>query len=107
MAKRLIKDVYCFTSLDAIKISFQWSISDFSRLCHKNGENIESGIFYSEADLKSKFRISMYPNGKDENSKDYLSVFLKTGSDRDLNIKYTIAIIDIEEKEIYKNSNVL
>ncbi|XP_063089735.1 speckle-type POZ protein-like [Cavia porcellus] len=65
------------TDIKVVKFSYQWTISNFSFCTKQIGKCIESSTFSSQQNDKLKWGLRLYPKGIDEESKDYLSLYLK------------------------------
>ncbi|XP_063089603.1 speckle-type POZ protein-like [Cavia porcellus] len=64
------------TEIKVVKLSYLWTISNFSFCLREIGHSIESSTFSSESNDKLKWCLRVYPRGVDEESKDYLSLSL-------------------------------
>ncbi|XP_038167552.1 speckle-type POZ protein-like [Arvicola amphibius] len=66
-----------YTQIRVKKFSYRWTISNFSFCLEGNlGKCIKSPTFSPGANDKQKWFMNIYPNGLDEESRGYLSVFL-------------------------------
>ncbi|XP_076788952.1 TD and POZ domain-containing protein 3-like isoform X2 [Arvicanthis niloticus] len=64
------------TETNVQKFRYKWTINNFSFCMGGILRNITSPVFSVEASDKVAFCLSVYPNGVDDKSKDYLSVYL-------------------------------
>ncbi|XP_036282234.1 speckle-type POZ protein-like [Pipistrellus kuhlii] len=71
-----VADSWCHTQIQVMKFSHMWTINNFSFCRQEVGEFMESSTFSSEANDQLKWCLRVYPKGQDEESKDYLSLFL-------------------------------
>ncbi|XP_036282232.1 speckle-type POZ protein-like [Pipistrellus kuhlii] len=76
MSGGLVADSWSHTQIQVVKFSHMWTISNFSVCPQEMGEFIQSSTFSSEANDQLKWCLRVYPKGQDEESKDYLSLFL-------------------------------
>ncbi|XP_028617693.1 TD and POZ domain-containing protein 2-like [Grammomys surdaster] len=67
---------WCSTQMSVQKICYVWSISNFSFCTGGIWKKISSPVFSLEANNEVAWCLTVYPNGFDEESKGYLSVFL-------------------------------
>ncbi|XP_038959854.1 TD and POZ domain-containing protein 2-like [Rattus norvegicus] len=66
-----------YTHSSVQKFCYEWTISNFSFCMDGNLENITSPVFSLEANEEEmQWCLRIHPNGIDEESKDYLSVYL-------------------------------
>ncbi|CAK6448899.1 unnamed protein product [Pipistrellus nathusii] len=76
MSSGPVAESWCHTQIQVVKFSHMWTISNFSFCRQEIGEFIQSSTFSSEANDQLKWCLRVYPKGQDEESKDYLSLFL-------------------------------
>ncbi|XP_034349432.1 TD and POZ domain-containing protein 1-like [Arvicanthis niloticus] len=76
MSRDLEDKTWGSTQTNVKKFSYKWTISNFSFCMGGIQRNISSPVFSVEASGKVAFCLRVYPNGVDDESKDYLSVFL-------------------------------
>ncbi|XP_051054954.1 speckle-type POZ protein-like [Phodopus roborovskii] len=77
MSGELTAASWSYTTINMQKFSFKWTISNF-RFCleRKQGTHIRSPTFSSGSNDTHKWCLKVHPNGVNEESKDYLSVYL-------------------------------
>ncbi|XP_028639072.1 TD and POZ domain-containing protein 1-like, partial [Grammomys surdaster] len=68
---------YTHTHISVQKFCYEWTISNFSFCMGGSRKEITSPLFSSEPNEEVAWCLRVYPNGVDEESKDYLSVFLE------------------------------
>ncbi|CAF0916562.1 unnamed protein product [Adineta steineri] len=71
-----VSESWCLTSVKVIKFSFNWSINNFSFCREEMGEALKSSSFSANTNDKLKWCLRLNPKGLDEESKDYLSLYL-------------------------------
>ena len=59
-----------------ITLKHTWSIENFSRLSQKIGESLYSPIFSDQSENKVEWKLQLYPKGRNEEHKDFITVFL-------------------------------
>jgi len=59
-----------------LKFSFNWTINNFSFCREEMGEALKSSSFSANTNDKLKWCLRLNPKGLDEESKDYLSLYL-------------------------------
>ncbi|XP_028624726.1 TD and POZ domain-containing protein 1-like [Grammomys surdaster] len=65
-----------YTQISVQKFCYEWTISNFSFCMGGSRKEITSPVFSLEANEEVAWYLRAHPNGVDEESKDYLSVFL-------------------------------
>nr|ACH91369.1 TDPOZ-T2 [Rattus norvegicus] len=65
-----------YTHISVQKFCYEWTISNFSFCMDGIRENVTSPRFSLEASEEMQWCLRIFPNGVDEESKDYLSVYL-------------------------------
>ncbi|KAH9364049.1 hypothetical protein HPB48_016387 [Haemaphysalis longicornis] len=93
-ANWLTDDISCETHLKVIKLSYTWTIHNFSMRHEETGKKIESSTFSTAGPGNNKWRLELYPNGFSEDIKDYVSLFLRLASSEKENVfaqfKFTV-----------------
>ncbi|XP_038959269.1 TD and POZ domain-containing protein 2-like [Rattus norvegicus] len=69
-----------YTHISVQKFCYEWTISNFSFCMDGIRENITSPVFSLEGNEEVQWCLRIFPNGVDEESKDYLSVSLRLHS---------------------------
>uniref|UniRef100_A0A0N5CEC9 BTB domain-containing protein n=1 Tax=Strongyloides papillosus TaxID=174720 RepID=A0A0N5CEC9_STREA len=87
------------------KFNYICSIENFSRRLEKTGEPIESPICVVGSERTSEWYLSIYPNGFNEDYKEYVSVFLNLLKPDKAKAKYKLSILnDRKEERNIRNS---
>lgn len=71
-----VAENWCYTQIKVIKFSYMWTINNFSFCREEMGETLKSSTFSAGANDKMKWCLRVNPRGLDEESKDYLSLYL-------------------------------
>eukprot|EP00118_Oscarella_pearsei_P019495 m.207774 g.207774 ORF g.207774 m.207774 type:complete len:383 (+) comp39697_c1_seq21:124-1272(+) len=73
--RQQIAESWCVTKVKVIRFSYMWTINNFSCVRGEIGETLKSSTFSSpNSDMKWCLRVN--PRGLDDESKDYLSLYL-------------------------------
>ncbi|KAH9363619.1 hypothetical protein HPB48_004140 [Haemaphysalis longicornis] len=93
-------DGWCRTERKVIDFTYTWTIPNFSFNQYGCGEKVESGVFSSGCYEDVKWRLQMYPNGRDEYSKGYVSLILWLAESRhnEALAKSTVSIVNVDGK---------
>lgn len=67
---------WCYTQVKVVKFSYIWTINNFSFCREEMGEVIKSSTFSAGVNDKLKWCLRVNPKGLDDESKDYLSLYL-------------------------------
>ena len=96
-----------YTRIAMDKRSFTWTIHTFSLYREESGEKLESPTFPPGCDDKVKWRLRLYPRGRDRETKDYLSVYLLLVSSdvAEIRAKYKLCILHAKEEKFSKPSD--
>uniref|UniRef100_A0A8C9XKD1 Speckle type BTB/POZ protein n=1 Tax=Sander lucioperca TaxID=283035 RepID=A0A8C9XKD1_SANLU len=76
MSSSQVAESWCYTQIKVVKFSYMWTINNFSFCREEMGEVSKSSTFSSGANDKLKWCLRVNPKGLDEESKDYLSLYL-------------------------------
>ncbi|CAG0892273.1 unnamed protein product [Cyprideis torosa] len=67
---------WCYTQVKVIKFSYMWTINNFSFCREEMGEVLKSSTFSAGSNDKLRWCLRVNPKGLDDESKDYLSLYL-------------------------------
>lgn len=92
---------WCSTQAKVVKISYTWTITDFSTWQQVMGDALRSSTFSAGADDPLKWCLTVYPGGTSEDSEGYISFYLVLLScERDqARVRFKFSIIDAQEQE--------
>ncbi|XP_021044636.1 TD and POZ domain-containing protein 3-like, partial [Mus pahari] len=87
-----------YTQINVQKLCYKWTISNFSFSMGGIQKRVTSPVFSLEANEALSWCLRVYPNGVDEESKDYLSVYLELLSylEKPVRAKFEFWIINSE-----------
>ena len=90
----------CYVQVKVVKFSYMWTISNFSFTREDLGEVLKSSTF-SAKDDKMKWCLRVNPKGLDEDSKDYLSLYLLLVScnKSEVRAKFKFSILNSKKEE--------
>ena len=90
----------CYVQVKVVKFSYMWTISNFSFTREDLGEVLKSSTF-SAKDDKMKWCLRVNPKGLDEDSKDYLSLYLLLVScnKSEVRAKFKFSILNAKREE--------
>ncbi|KAH7731639.1 speckle-type poz protein [Aphelenchoides avenae] len=71
-----VAENWCHTQVKVVKFNYMWTINNFSFCREEMGEVLKSSTFSAGANDKLKWCLRINPKGLDEESKDYLSLYL-------------------------------
>lgn len=71
-----IAENWCNTQVKVVKFNYMWTINNFSFCREEMGEVLKSSTFSAGPNDKLKWCLRINPKGLDEESKDYLSLYL-------------------------------
>lgn len=99
----LTNDASCATHVKVIKLSYTWVLHNFSLRREENGRRIESSRFSTPVRGKACWLLELYPNGKDEASRGYVSLDIMRASHEkgDFLAEYKLSILDGEKREVH------
>ena len=92
---------WCYTQVKVIKFSYMWTINNFSYCREEMGEVLKSSTFSAGANDKLKWCLRVNPKGLDEESKDYLSLYLLLVScnKSEVRAKFKFSILNAKREE--------
>ncbi|VVC26865.1 TRAF-like,MATH/TRAF domain [Cinara cedri] len=100
-----VAENWCYTQVDAVKLSFMWRINNFS-LCKKMCDVLKSSAFSSAVNSKLKWCLQTSPKELDEESKDYLSYFLQVSYNKtEVGVKFKFSFLNAKREETIRSSN--
>lgn len=101
MPQSVIAENWCFTQVKVIKFSYVWTINNFSFCREEVGETLKSSTFWAGSNDKLKWCLRVNPKGLDEESKDYLSLYLLLVSccKNEVRAKFKFSILNAKGEE--------
>ena len=92
---------WCYTQVKVVKFSYMWTISNFSFCREEMGEVLKSSTFSAGQNDKLKWCLRVNPKGLDEESKDYLSLYLLLVScnKSEVRAKFKFSILNAKREE--------
>lgn len=92
---------WCFTQLKVSKFSFMWTINNFSFCREEMGEVLKSSVFSAGTNDKLKWCLRINPKGLDEESKDYISLYLllMASNKSEVRAKFKFSILNAQREE--------
>lgn len=92
---------WCYTQVKVVKFSYIWTINNFSFCREEMGEVLKSSTFSAGANDKLKWCLRVNPKGLDEESKDYLSLYLLLVScnKSEVRAKFKFSILNNKREE--------
>ncbi|ESN98578.1 hypothetical protein HELRODRAFT_101749 [Helobdella robusta] len=93
---------WCYTQVvKVVKFSYIWTINNFSFCREEMGEVLKSSTFSAGANDKLKWCLRVNPKGLDEESKDYLSLYLLLVScnKAEVRAKFKFSILNNKREE--------
>ncbi|XP_065306775.1 speckle-type POZ protein isoform X6 [Dermacentor albipictus] len=96
-----VAESWCYTQVKVIKFSYMWTINNFSFCREEMGEVLKSSTFSAGANDKLKWCLRVNPKGLDEESKDYLSLYLLLVScnKSEVRAKFKFSILNAKREE--------
>lgn len=71
-----VAENWCHTQVKVVKFNYMWTINNFSFCREEMGEVLKSSAFSAGNNDKLKWCLRINPKGLDEESRDYLSLYL-------------------------------
>ncbi|KAF6035027.1 SPOPL [Bugula neritina] len=92
---------WCYTQVKVVKFSYMWTINNFSFCREEMGEVLRSSCFAAGANDKLKWCLRVNPKGLDEESKDYLSLYLLlvACNKTEVRAKFKFSILNAKREE--------
>lgn len=96
-----VAENWCYTHVKVIKFSYMWTINNFSYCREEMGETLKSSTFSAGANDKLKWCLRINPKGLDEESKDYLSLYLLllACNKSEVRAKFKFSILNAKREE--------
>merc|ERR1712168_951918 len=96
-----IAENWCYTQVKVVKFNYMWTISNFSFCREEMGEVLKSSTFSAGASDKLKWCLRVNPKGLDEESKDYLSLYLLllACNKSEVRAKFKFSILNAKREE--------
>nr|XP_014103380.2 protein roadkill isoform X1 [Bactrocera oleae] len=96
-----VAENWCYTQVKVVKFSYMWTINNFSFCREEMGEVLKSSTFSAGASDKLKWCLRVNPKGLDEESKDYLSLYLLLVScnKSEVRAKFKFSILNAKREE--------
>ena len=96
-----IAENWCYTQVKVVKFNYMWTISNFSFCREEMGEVLKSSTFSAGQNDKLKWCLRVNPKGLDEESKDYLSLYLLLVScnKSEVRAKFKFSILNAKREE--------
>jgi speckle-type POZ protein len=96
-----VAENWCYTQVKVVKFSYMWTINNFSFCREEMGEVLKSSTFSAGTNDKLKWCLRVNPKGLDEESKDYLSLYLLLVScnKSEVRAKFKFSILNAKREE--------
>ncbi|XP_029702160.1 speckle-type POZ protein-like A isoform X2 [Takifugu rubripes] len=101
MASGPVAESWCYTQVKVVKFSYMWTINNFSFCREEMGEVLKSSTFSSGPNDKMKWCLRVNPKGLDDESKDYLSLYLLLVScpKSEVRAKFKFSLLNAKREE--------
>uniref|UniRef100_A0A4W3HUK8 Speckle type BTB/POZ protein like a n=1 Tax=Callorhinchus milii TaxID=7868 RepID=A0A4W3HUK8_CALMI len=101
MSSGPVAESWCYTQVKVVKFSYMWTINNFSFCREEMGEVLKSSTFSSGPNDKMKWCLRVNPKGLDEESKDYLSLYLLLVScpKSEVRAKFKFSLLNAKREE--------
>ena len=89
--------------VEGVHFTYKWVIDDFCLCyCKSVGERIESPTFTTSSsdNTQQKWRLRLYPKGDRLEFRDYISIFLMSLNEPDVEVRYSLYIFDSNEHKV-------
>uniref|UniRef100_A0A8C1JDS6 Uncharacterized protein n=1 Tax=Cyprinus carpio TaxID=7962 RepID=A0A8C1JDS6_CYPCA len=96
-----VAESWCYTQVKVVKFSYMWTINNFSFCREEMGEVVRSSTFSSGPNDKMKWCLRVNPKGLDDESKDYLSLYLLLVScpKSEVRAKFKFSLLNAKREE--------
>lgn len=93
-------DFWCVTQMNLLKFNYVWTINNFSCFHEDQGE-LKSSTFGSDSKDKLRFCLRINPKGLDDESREYLSLYLLLvqSNKTDIKAKFKFSILNSDKEE--------
>nr|VZI16264.1 unnamed protein product [Spirometra erinaceieuropaei] len=98
----VVAEYWCHTQVRVTKLRYIWTISNFSFCREELGEVVKSSVFSSGPNDKLKWCLRINPKGLDEESREYLSLYLllvNCGTKSEARAKFKFSILNAKREE--------
>ncbi|NWX61682.1 SPOPL protein, partial [Promerops cafer] len=101
MSSGPVAESWCYTQVKVVKFSYMWTINNFSFCREEMGEVLKSSTFSSGPNDKMKWCLRVNPKGLDDESKDYLSLYLLLVScpKSEVRAKFKFSLLNAKREE--------
>ncbi|XP_017447114.1 speckle-type POZ protein-like isoform X1 [Rattus norvegicus] len=101
MSTSPVAESWCYTQVKVVKFSYMWTINNFSFCREEMGEVLKSSTFSSGPNDKMKWCLRVNPKGLDEESRDYLSLYLLLVScpKSEVRAKFKFSLLNAKREE--------
>ncbi|KAH7969700.1 speckle-type POZ protein [Rhipicephalus sanguineus] len=89
----------CFTDQKMVKISFLWTITNFSLCRQSTAQALLSSTFSAGEYKPTTWRLRLYPRGVSESCEDYVALYLVSYNTRCVSAKARFSIVDVRKDE--------
>jgi len=96
-----VAENWCHTQVKVVKFNYMWTINNFSFCREEMGEVLKSSTFSAGPNDKLKWCLRINPKGLDEESKDYLSLYLLLVqcNKNEVRAKFKFSILNAKREE--------
>ncbi|CAH8852679.1 unnamed protein product [Trichobilharzia szidati] len=98
----IVAEYWCHTQVRVTKMKYVWTISNFSFCREEMGEVVKSSFFSCGPNDKLKWCLRINPKGLDEESREYLSLYLllvNCGTKSEARAKFKFSILNAKREE--------
>ncbi|RTG81261.1 speckle-type POZ protein, partial [Schistosoma bovis] len=98
----VVAEYWCHTQVRVTKMKYVWTISNFSFCREEMGEVVKSSFFSCGPNDKLKWCLRINPKGLDEESREYLSLYLllvNCGTKSEARAKFKFSILNAKREE--------